>query len=83
MNEPVQPKMPFGKHAKKPISEVPKGYLKWMIKEMDLREPLRSQIKAAIDGLPIPTSPVISNKDNWYLSDDVENQIAAMFRKVN
>ncbi len=37
INNPV---MPFGKYAGEPVSSVPTGYLKWLLREMDLDEAL-------------------------------------------
>jgi Putative quorum-sensing-regulated virulence factor len=43
--------MPFGKHRGKPLAEVPKSYLKWMLANAtDLRPDTREAFEAAVTG---------------------------------
>jgi hypothetical protein len=50
--------MPFGKHKGESVETLPKRYLKWLQKEVDLREPLATAVDCAIRGKPyIPPKP--------------------------
>ena len=42
--------MPWGKHAGKPLTSVPRGYLSWALRECQLSPDLRTAIKAAMNG---------------------------------
>jgi hypothetical protein len=46
--------MPFGKHRGKPVAELPLGYLRWLVDNVDLREPLLSAVEAVVNGGPLP-----------------------------
>ena len=48
--------MPFGKHKDKPLSGIPHGYLKWVLRECNLRDDLRADIQAVLSGNPVPKS---------------------------
>ena len=37
--------MSFGKHKGRPIKEIPDDYLAWVLKTVDLREPLESALR--------------------------------------
>ena len=39
--------MPFGKYKGKPIDSIPCGYLKWILANCELREPLKTAIRSA------------------------------------
>ena len=45
--------MPFGKHAGKPLSEVPKHYLAWLKKEGALDKPENTSLKMEIEKLGV------------------------------
>ncbi|MCH9703979.1 MAG: DUF3820 family protein, partial [Chlamydiae bacterium] len=45
--------MPFGKHAGKPLSEVPKNYISWLSKEGALDKPENSTLKAEFEKLGV------------------------------
>lgn len=44
--------MPFGKHKGKEVSEVPKGYLRWLRKNADLFGSLASEVDAVLGEEP-------------------------------
>jgi len=52
---------PFGKHKGKNVADVPKGYLRWLLQNVELREPLLTAVRRAKAGLPIEDA--ISNID--------------------
>ncbi len=43
-------RMPFGKHRGKELTKVPKRYLRWCEKNLDLREPLATAVRLALRG---------------------------------
>jgi uncharacterized protein (DUF3820 family) len=47
-------KMPFGKHKGQHLEDIPKKYLRWVRKNLDLDSRLGSAIDCAILGKPIP-----------------------------
>jgi uncharacterized protein (DUF3820 family) len=46
--------MPFGKHKGKPVEQVPKGYLRWLKTNVELRGPLAEAVDCVLAGKPIP-----------------------------
>lgn len=40
--------MPFGKHKGTEVKDCPKHYLNWAIRNLDLFDPLKSEIKRAL-----------------------------------
>ena len=55
-------RMPFGKFKGVPIGEIETSYLQWLHKTVDLREPLRSAVKAALawKAVPVPPAPGVA-----------------------
>ena len=54
--------MPWGKHAGRPIVDVPSGYLLWALEETSIAEPYHSAIREALVwrlDLPLPAPPVL------------------------
>lgn len=49
--------MPFGKFRGCPVPQLPEHYLWWLWENVSLREPLRSQVHAAIFGASVDESP--------------------------
>jgi hypothetical protein len=47
---------PFGKHRGEKITDIPRRYLGWLLRECDLREPLRAEVEAAYNRKPMPKS---------------------------
>ena len=47
-------KMPFGKHRGTSIKDIPADYLQWLHKTVELREPLRGAVKAALSWKAVP-----------------------------
>ncbi|MBA2883060.1 hypothetical protein HNR65_003417 [Desulfosalsimonas propionicica] len=45
-------KMPFGKYRGFEVDEIPEDYLRWLVKNVNLREPLRSSVFEALDEHP-------------------------------
>ncbi len=46
-------KMPLGKHRGKDLSQVPRGYLRWLLRvATDLPPPLREALEWRAEGLP-------------------------------
>ena len=45
--------MPFGKHAGKPLSEIPKNYVSWLKKEGALDKPENASLKAEFEKLGV------------------------------
>lgn len=52
-----EPTMPFGKYKGRKLAEVPHGYVRYILGNMELREPLKSQLRAVLDGQPVRTPP--------------------------
>jgi hypothetical protein len=52
----VVPEMPFGKHQGKPLDQIPRGYLRWVLAECDLLPDLQADIEAVVRGEPLPMS---------------------------
>jgi hypothetical protein len=49
--------MPWGKHKGKRLDEVPKGYLRWCLKELAVSVPLEEAIRCVLEHrLPPPTT---------------------------
>jgi uncharacterized protein (DUF3820 family) len=46
--------MPFGKHRDKPLNEIPKGYLRWVLNTCTLNDALRRDIQCVLNGDPLP-----------------------------
>jgi hypothetical protein len=49
--------MPFGKHAGKPLGEVPSGYLAWLIREFKLSSGLRAAVPDELTRRNVDTPP--------------------------
>ena len=47
--------MPFGKHAGTPIHEIPRGYLRWALANLDLSPELRQAMELGIEKKPFFT----------------------------
>ncbi len=50
-NSPALSRMPFGKHQGKPLEEVPKDYLEWLLKSGALDKPENLALKAQLEKL--------------------------------
>jgi hypothetical protein len=49
--------MPFGRHKGKDLTEIPRGYLRWALKNCSHLDPeLRTDMEAVVRGEPIPKS---------------------------
>lgn len=55
-------RMPFGKFKGVPIGEIETSYLQWLHKTVELREPLRSAVSAALSwkAVPVPPAPGVA-----------------------
>jgi hypothetical protein len=53
--------MPFGKHRGVEVEKLPENYVKWLWTNIDLREPLLSEVERVIYGLP-KASPAPSSE---------------------
>ena len=47
--------MPFGKHAGTPIHDIPRGYLRWALANLDLSPELRQAMELGIEKKPYQT----------------------------
>ena len=60
VDDPTQddtmPTMPFGKHRDKPLDQIPRGYLRWVLRECELSPSLQEDIQAVVAGQPLPKS---------------------------
>lgn len=61
-------KMPFGKHKGKPLNKIGKGYLGWVLANLDLDPALRADIQAVVNNDPLPPY------------DDLEEELAKIMR---
>ena len=52
----TMPTMPFGKHQGKPLNQIPRGYLRWLLAECDPSPSLREDIEAVVAEQPLPKS---------------------------
>jgi hypothetical protein len=43
--------MPFGKYRGEYVADLPEGYLRWLWETVDLREPLLSAVRSALEGV--------------------------------
>jgi hypothetical protein len=43
------PMMPFGKYEGVPLRDVPTSYLEWLERNISLRDPLKSQVRAILE----------------------------------
>jgi hypothetical protein len=52
-------RLPFGKHAGKPVRDVPTDYLSWLLRECKLSSGLRSAVAAELSsrGVAVPPAP--------------------------
>jgi hypothetical protein len=66
-------KMPFGKHKGRPVETLPRSYLKWLERAVDLRGDLKDAVRSALHGEPIPTAPDVDD-----LVVDFETQLEAI-----
>lgn len=41
-------RMPFGKHMGKPLNTLPRKYLRWLLDNCNLREPLKTDVKKVL-----------------------------------
>lgn len=55
--------MPFGKHKGKPVADVPKRYLTWLIRNVDLQPPLLHHVGNRLYGTPIPETTATTDND--------------------
>ncbi len=44
--------MPFGKHRGKEITEIPRGYLKWLENNVTIQGELAEEVYAVVRGIP-------------------------------
>ncbi len=49
--------MPFGKYRGERVQDLPENYLNWLWENIDLREPLRSEVLSCLFGDPPATVP--------------------------
>lgn len=47
--------MPFGKHKGESVETLPKGYLRWLKENVELRGELRQAVDCVLAGRPMPT----------------------------
>jgi hypothetical protein len=54
--------MPFGKYRDTDITQIKKGYLKWVLKNLTLDPSLRQDIEDVLDGKPLIVKPSIDEQ---------------------
>lgn len=54
-NEPLPTTMPFGKHQGKPLTEVPKNYLQWLLSSGALDKPQNEALRKSLEQLDLLT----------------------------
>ena len=72
-------RMPFGRHRGKPLAELPTPYLRWLHRECDLREPLKSEVAAEYDSR---NDGRIAEQPTVDLPADTESIIRVWYREL-
>lgn len=49
IESPMDDVMPFGKYKGESVYEIPLSYLEWLVDNIDLQEPLATEVNNAID----------------------------------
>lgn len=55
-------KMPFGKHKGQSLKSIPSDYLLWLLKNIDLKEPLKSSVIETLDTV----HNIVVTKDDFF-----------------
>ena len=50
--------MPFGKYKNRPLDEIPRGYLRWVLKNCQMSDSLHQAVECMVKALPLPPEPL-------------------------
>ena len=64
--------MPFGKYEGREITDVPKGYLRWLENNVPIQGNLGEEVYAVLRGLPTPPKRPAKDIDDVVQSIDVQ-----------